>query len=74
MEKRKRWTMRLVNKPGKYWQNREAWQPGKVLLTEAEVSAGTKGRFHVDDLSIAVVMSKVDKWIYDRIQESKVAK
>lgn len=37
MEKRDRWIMRLVNKPGKYWQNRAEWKPGQTVIAESEL-------------------------------------
>lgn len=70
MEKRTKVNMKLIRiipKP-------KPWNPDQVLLTQGEVSAATKGRLHVDDISICLMMAKIDNRIFDIMQNSKVAK
>ena len=75
MEKRTKVNMKLIRIiPKSDSLNPQPWNPGQVLLTQAEVSAATKGRLHVDDISVCLMMCKIDNRIFDIMQNSKVAK
>lgn len=63
MEKRKRWTMRLV-KPSHYWDNRQPWQPGVLQLTQADLSAVNGNKLKVDDLRVDLIRAKADAIIW----------
>lgn len=63
MEKRKRWTMRLV-KPGQYWRSRESWQPGVLQLTQADLNAVNGNKLRIDDLRVDLIRAKADAIIW----------
>lgn len=70
MEKRKRWTMRLV-KPGQYWRSREPWQPGVLQLTQADLNAVNGNKLRIDDLRVDLVRAKADAIIWRMTEKWK---
>jgi hypothetical protein len=75
MEKRTKVNMKLIRIiPKSDSLNPRPWNPGQVLLTQAEVSAATNGKWHVEDISVFKITSKVDYRIFDIMHESKEPK
>lgn len=67
MEKRKRWTMRLV-KPGQYW---DKWQPGVLQLDQIDLNSVNGKKLRIDDLRVDLIRAKADAIIWRMMEKWK---